>query len=108
AGIRGGHAAEALEVIHELRALPSPASDDPRIDLAEAAAIKDNKPASLVLIRSGVSKASAQGKRTVYALARRDECVDLLYSDHPEQASAVCEDAYDIFIGSGNRLGAAD
>ena len=34
--------------------------------------------------------------------------MDLLYGDHPEQASAVCEDAYDIFVGSGNRLGAAD
>src|SRR5262249_5029161 len=62
----------------------------------------------LAIIRGAVSKASAQGKKTVYAIARRDECLGLLYSAHPEQASPVCQDAYDIFVSSGNRLGAAD
>ena len=108
AEIHAGHAAQALEVVHRLRALPSPSCDDPRIDLTEASAIKASLPASLVLIRSAIKKASAQGKKTVYALARRDECVNLLYSAHPEQASPVCEDAYEIFVSSGNRLGAAD
>jgi eukaryotic-like serine/threonine-protein kinase len=108
AQIRAGHAAQALEVVRSLRALPAPSSDDPRIDLTEATAIKTSQPASLALIRSAIKKASAQGKKMVYALARRDECVNLLYSAHPEQASPVCEDAYEIFVSSGNRLGAAD
>jgi len=106
--IHAGHAAQALDVVHRLRALPSPSSDDPRIDLTEAAAIKTSMPASLALIRSAIKKASAQGKKMVYALARRDECVNLLYSAHPEQAFPVCQDAYEIFVSSGNRLGAAD
>jgi len=105
---QAGNASHAEDVIHRLRALPPPSSDDPRIDLAEAAAIKENRPASLALVRSAVSKASAQGKKIVYALARRDECMNMLYADHPQQASSVCEDAYEIFISSGNRLGAAD
>jgi tetratricopeptide (TPR) repeat protein len=108
AELRAGHAAQSIEVIHRLRALPAPSSDDPRIDLAEAAAIKTNSPASLALIRTAIHKASTQGKRTIYALARRDECVNLLYGEHPEQASPVCDDAYEIFVSSGNRLGAAD
>jgi len=108
AEIRAGHAAQALDALHRLRALPPPSSDDPRIDLTEAVAIKTSLPASLALIRSAINKASIQGKKMVYALARRDECLNLLYSEHPEQASPVCEDAYEIFVTSGNRLGAAD
>ncbi|HTM35909.1 MAG TPA: DUF2225 domain-containing protein [Terriglobales bacterium] len=106
--IQAGHAAQALDAIHSLRALPSPSSDDPRIDLTEAAATKNSVPAALALIRSAINKASAQGKKMIYALARRDECLTLLYSAHPEQASPVCEDAYEIFVSSGNRSGAAD
>lgn len=105
---RAGYAGQAEDVIHQLRALPSASSDDPRIDLAEAAVMKANRPASLALVRTAVSKASAQGKKIIYAHARRDECMNLLYGDHPEQASPVCDDAYQIFISSGNRLGAAD
>lgn len=108
AELLSGEFGEALEVIHQLRALPAPASSDPRIDLAEARAIKVNKPASLALERSAVSKALAQGKTPVYALARRDECLDLLYSDHPEEGTSVCEDAYNVFLSLGNRAGAAD
>ena len=103
-----GHAAQALQVIRELRSLPSPSSDDPRIDIAEASAIKANQPASLALIRKAVAKASAQGNKIAYANARRDECVTLIYGADPSQGSAVCQEAYEIFVSSGNRLGAAD
>lgn len=108
AEVLSGEFREALAVIRQLRSLPAPASGDPRIDLAEARAIKVNKPASLALERRAVSKALTQGRTPIYALARRDECVDLLYTDHPEDATPVCEDAYDVFLSSGNRAGAAD
>jgi eukaryotic-like serine/threonine-protein kinase len=103
-----GHASQALEVIARLRRLPAPASDDPRIDLLEARTIPNNKPASLVLVRSALRKATAQGKKLVYAQARRDECFTLTRGDHPEQAPASCQEAYEIFLSAGNRLGAAD
>ncbi len=103
-----GHGGQAMRVIQQLRTLPPPSSDDPRIDLAEAQAMKDNKPAALVLIRSAVRKASDRGQLLLYALARKQECMNLLYGEKPEQATPVCEDAYNIFIEAGNRLGAAD
>jgi len=34
--------------------------------------------------------------------------MNLLYGEKPEQATPVCEDAYNIFISAGNRLGADD
>ncbi len=103
-----GHAGQAMTVIQQLRTLPAPYSDDPRIDLAEAQAMKDNKPAALVLIRNAVRKASDRKQLLLYALARKQECMNLLYGEKPEQATPVCEDAYNIFIGAGNRLDAAD
>jgi eukaryotic-like serine/threonine-protein kinase len=103
-----GHGGQAMRVIQQLRTLPPPSSEDPRIDLAEAQAMKDNKPAALVLIRSAVQKAADRGQLLLYALARKQECLNLLYGEKPEQAAPVCEDAYNIFIGAGNRLGAAD
>ena len=102
-----GHGSQALETLGRLRNLPPPASQDPRIDLAEAKIVK-NRVEALGLIRNALTKASSQGKRTIYAQARRDECQTLLYSDHPQQAPASCKDAYEVFLSAGNRAGAAD
>jgi eukaryotic-like serine/threonine-protein kinase len=108
AEILAGNASQALQVLHELRKLPAPYSDDPRIDLGEARAIKANRPASLTLIRNAISKASQQGKTFLYALAKKEECRNLLYGEHPDEAVPACEDAYNIFVAAGNRPGAAD
>jgi DNA-binding winged helix-turn-helix (wHTH) protein/tetratricopeptide (TPR) repeat protein len=101
------HGSQALETIAHLRQLPAPASDDPRIDLAESSSTP-NKRAALELVRSAVGKAKAQGKKLVYARARAEECSLQLGGDHPEQAFASCDDAYNIFLAAGDRLGAAD
>lgn len=103
-----GHASQASQTLAQLRRLPPPASDDPRIDLLDARVTPTNDPARLVLIRSAVRKANAQGKKLVYAQARKEECMNLNYSDHPADAPPACEDAYNIYIAAGNRLGAAD
>ncbi len=103
-----GHSSEAAAVISRLRRLPSPASQDPRIDLLETNAGPTNDPARLVLIRSAEKKAEAQGNRLIYAQARIAECLNLNYSDHPGAAPPACEDAYNLFIMLGNRVGAAD
>jgi DNA-binding winged helix-turn-helix (wHTH) protein/tetratricopeptide (TPR) repeat protein len=103
-----GHASQTLETVAHLRRLPLPASDDPRIDLLEARASAASVPDRLVLVRNAQHKATAQGKKLVYAQARRDECTYLNSSDHTDQALPACEDAYNLFLAGGNRLAAAD
>jgi len=103
-----GHSSQATAVISQLRRLPSPVSDDPRIDLLEANAGPTNDPARLVLIRSAEKKAKEQGKSLVYAQARKAECMNLNYSDQPSAGPPACEDAYNLFLTLGNRAGAAD
>ena len=105
--LAAGRVSEASETIARLRRLPSPAANDARIDLLEAKLYR-GKDTSLVFIRQALRKASQQHKKVLYAQARRDECLNLLYGPHPEQAPAACEDAYNLFMAAGNRLGAAD
>jgi eukaryotic-like serine/threonine-protein kinase len=103
-----GHNSQALEVLQRLRNLPLPASADPRIDLVESRAIKGSKPAALVLVRSAITKATAQGKKLIYAQARKEECMILEYGDRPDQSGPACEEAYEVYVAAGNRAGAAD
>jgi len=103
-----GHGSQAMQTIVQLRRLPPPASDDPRIDLAEERSVPENVPTELGLARSAMRKAQAQGKKLLYAQAEQIECANLNYSDHPEQAVPACEDAYTLFLSAGNRLAAAD
>src|ERR1035438_3287131 len=104
-----GHGYQALDAIGRLRRLPAPASEDPRIDMAEARAVPSSRRAdSLILVRSAATKSSAQGKKLIYASARLWECMNLVYGEHRDQADVPCEDAYDIYRAAGNNLGAAD
>jgi len=102
------HGSQAMEVIHQLRRLPPPSSDDPRIDLAEKRAMKSNNPAELVLVRSAIRKASERGQKLIYALAKKEECTILNYGEHPDQALSSCEEAYNVFLAAGNKSAAAD
>jgi eukaryotic-like serine/threonine-protein kinase len=101
-----GHNSEAKQTVAQLRRLPPPASDDPRIDM-EDALTQEDKPAALALARSVMRKAEAQGKKLLYAQAEKLECVDMVYSSQVE-AQPACEDAYRLFWAAGNRLEAAD
>jgi DNA-binding winged helix-turn-helix (wHTH) protein/tetratricopeptide (TPR) repeat protein len=103
-----GHATQTLETIRRLRGLPLPSSGDPRIDLVAARAVISDKPTSLSLVRSAIAKSEAQGNKLIYARARKDECMLLLYGEHPDQAKPACEDARNIFLAAGNHLDAAD
>jgi len=105
--LAAGLGSQAAETIQQLRRLPPPASEDPRIDLADAEITK-NKPAALALIRRALQKISVQQNRLLYAQARKQECLTLLYSENPAQGPPSCHDAYSIFMAAGNRLGAAD
>jgi eukaryotic-like serine/threonine-protein kinase len=102
-----GHGNEALTTIARLRKLPSSAADDPNIDLAEATVVPI-KADSLRLIHAALAKASAQGKKMVYAHAKHAECITLVYGEHPLDADASCRESYEAFLSAGNRLAAAD
>lgn len=106
--IASGRASQASETIAQLRHLPPPASDDPLIDLSDVRATATNDRDRLILIRSAMRKAEAQGKKLVYARARKEECMNLNYSEHPDQGRTACEESYNIFLAAGNRLAAAD
>jgi DNA-binding winged helix-turn-helix (wHTH) protein/tetratricopeptide (TPR) repeat protein/TolB-like protein len=106
--IAAGHPTQASATLTQLRALPPPASDDPRIDLEDTLATAQNDPDRLVLIRRAKAKAAAQGKKLLYAQARKMECLNLIYSDHPDDGPPACEEAYSLFIAAGNQLEAAD
>ena len=103
-----GHGSQGMEVIRQLRKLPPPSSDDPRIDLAEKRAMKSNNPAELALVQRAIRKSSERGQRLIYALARKEECTILNYGEHPDQALPSCEDAYNVFLAAGNKSAAAD
>jgi len=103
-----GRRSQAMDVIRRLRNLPPPSSGDPRIDLAEVRAMKDDKPAALLLIRGAMRTASERGQKLIYALARKEECMNLLYGDQPAQAVPSCEEAHNVFLAAGNRPAAAD
>jgi tetratricopeptide (TPR) repeat protein len=102
-----GHGSQALGTLGQLRRLPQPASDDPRIDIAESR-LAPTAADALPLLHSALTKASSQGQKLTYALARLNECVNVVYGEHPEHASAPCEDAYNIYLAAGNRPLAAD
>ncbi len=103
------HREEALAVVRQLRLLPPPTSDDPRIDFWEAKLISySNGPAAGPLIDRAVAKAASRGQRILYARFRLDQCLGLIYSDRPGTAEAPCEESYQILLAAGNRLLAAD
>ncbi|HLV95199.1 MAG TPA: tetratricopeptide repeat protein [Candidatus Acidoferrales bacterium] len=106
--ILAGQLREAHQTLESLRRLLPPASDDPRIDLAESRTISKDPQAQLGLLRDAMRKAAAQGKGLILAQARKDECMVLAYTYHLDQATAACQDAYNTFLSAGNRLGAAD
>jgi DNA-binding winged helix-turn-helix (wHTH) protein/tetratricopeptide (TPR) repeat protein/TolB-like protein len=105
--LAAGHDKQAGNTLHQLRQLPAPFSDDPRIDLAEADTVEP-RTLALGLVKRAEQKAQVQGKRLVYAQARRNECLSLIYSKTPDQAAPVCDDAYSTFLSAGNRAEAAD
>jgi DNA-binding winged helix-turn-helix (wHTH) protein/tetratricopeptide (TPR) repeat protein/TolB-like protein len=91
----------ALETIRQLRRLPPPSSDDPRLDLREAfIIIRNDRPAANRLFHSAATKARSQGKRLIYAQAQESLCWT-----NPQhlQSPPECQEAYEAFMAAGNR-----
>ena len=105
----GGVGKEALGVVAQLRLLPAPARDDPRIDLAEAAAagsLSDFKRQQVAAQRAA-AKGQAQGARLLLARARLLESRALFEQGQLTQAATASQDARDIDTAAGDRAGAA-
>jgi eukaryotic-like serine/threonine-protein kinase len=100
---------DATENLQELRRLPPPQSDDPRIDLYEA--VVDVRVAKyqqgLEASARAISKARATGARLVlaYALYRQAEC--FRYLADFAKADAAFKESQSIYVAAGDRWGAA-
>jgi DNA-binding winged helix-turn-helix (wHTH) protein/tetratricopeptide (TPR) repeat protein len=102
---RGGHAHDALATVEALRRLPPPASDDPRIDLAEAeawAALSDHKHEAQPL-ENAVQKARALGARLLLADARQKQCgLFGFYLGQIEDAIKACRESSELHAAAGD------
>ncbi|MHB8540927.1 MAG: tetratricopeptide repeat protein [Candidatus Acidiferrales bacterium] len=104
-----GRREEALAVVEQLRKLPPPASQDPRIDFWEAQLLNYSKgSAAQPLFEKAIAEAASHGQRLLYAHFRLSQCINAVYGDHPQGAVAHCQEAYDILMAAGNTLLAAD
>lgn len=100
-----GKGQDALATIEELRKMPAPSRDDPRIDLAEATAAKslsDFKRAAAA-DESATKKAQAQGARLLSAQGLLDQCWALFNLGELKPASQACQQARDTFAAAGDR-----
>ncbi len=104
-----GKAQEAFATVEALRKLPLPASDDPRIDLAEAAAAQavSNYNREQAAAARAVSKGTAHGARLLAARGRLLEGWSLARLGERKKATTVLEDATRIFASAGDRGGVA-
>ena len=95
------HPDEAAATIHQLRQLPSPVSNDPRVDLREAGLmLRKDFDAAEKLCRTAAQKAQAQNQRQVYARAEQFLCrLNRKHLQNPPE----CREAFDIYTSVGNR-----
>jgi eukaryotic-like serine/threonine-protein kinase len=106
---RGNKAHDALATVESLRKLAAPASEDPRIDLEEAAAwdaLGDFKHEEQSLTRA-VDGAKTRGARLILARALENQCWLYKYFAQPQSAVAACRESRDIYAAAGDRLGEA-
>lgn len=100
---------EALGLINQLRALPPPASEDPRIDFWQAVLVSHSEgTAAQPFFEKAAAEAASRGQKLLYARFRLEQCVNLVYGDHPQGGVSYCQEAHDIFMAAGNHLYAAD
>lgn len=104
-----GKGKDALITIEALRKLPTPARDDPRLDLTEARAAEalGDFTRQESAAATAAAKAAAQGARLFVARARRSQGVALYGLGDYTKANALYEEAKRIFAEAGDRAGVA-
>jgi len=106
--IGDGKGHDALATLQAMRKLAPPASEDPRIDLEEAAAwdslseYKHDQP-----LARAAEKAKAAGSRLILAKARQGQCWAFAHVEQTDRAIAACREAGEIFAEAGDREGEA-
>src|SRR6202167_313318 len=104
-----GKSKDALGTLQQLRLLPPPASQDPRLDLAENGAyfgLSKYKDAADAAARAA-AKAKASGQRLVLAQALHQEAAAFRYQDQIDKSDAAFQDAQRTYTEAGDRFGAA-
>jgi tetratricopeptide (TPR) repeat protein/TolB-like protein/predicted Ser/Thr protein kinase len=105
----GGRGREALETLARMRSLPPPASEDPRIDLAEAAvadSLGDFRREQAISSRAA-AKGEARGARLLVARARLRESYALDRLGRIPEAARAGEEARRVYDAAGDRGGLA-
>jgi eukaryotic-like serine/threonine-protein kinase len=106
--VSDGKGHDALATVEALRKLAPPASEDPRIDLEEAAAwgslseYKHEQP-----LERAADKAKAEGSRLILAKARQGQCWAFAHLEQIDRAITACRQAGEIFAEAGDREGEA-
>jgi DNA-binding winged helix-turn-helix (wHTH) protein/tetratricopeptide (TPR) repeat protein/TolB-like protein len=102
----GGRDAEALSTVAELRRLPPPAGEDPRIDLAEALAAMRllDSPRVLRLAHAAEEKGRASGETLIVAQALFAQGTGLLVGGDTAAAIKPFQQARAAFEKAGNPL----
>lgn len=107
--IRDHKGQDGLATVVLLRKLRLPASEDPRIEFAEAAgwnALGDFKHQVDPLTR-GVEKARANGSRLILAAGLEGRCRALSYLEQTQNAVADCRESKEIYGSAGDVMGEA-
>jgi eukaryotic-like serine/threonine-protein kinase len=108
--VRASKGHDTLATVEALRKLAPPASEDPRIELAENDALwvlGDLKGQREYLARA-VMKARNQGARLILARALEDQGILFAVSGQTQNAIATCRESRDISAAAGDRQGEAN
>jgi eukaryotic-like serine/threonine-protein kinase len=102
-------ARDALVTVESLRKFAPPASEDPRIDLAEGAAWEalGEPKRGREVAAPALEKARARGARLIQARALRDRCWLLRFAGQEQDAIAACRESRDIYAAAGDLDGEA-
>jgi DNA-binding winged helix-turn-helix (wHTH) protein/TolB-like protein len=109
AQVRGSKGHDAMATVESLRKFPPPASEDPRIDLQEAAAwdaLSELKHEEQPLERAA-EKARAQGSRLILADAQDRQCRMFSYLGQVQNAVSACRESRDTCAAAGDHQGEA-
>jgi eukaryotic-like serine/threonine-protein kinase len=107
--VSAGRGQDALATVHDLRQLPAPSRDDPRIDLVEATAagaLSDFKHEQAAIAQAR-DKAKREGSQFMMAQAMMEECWAGLNLGELEEAKASGEQARRILSDAGDGRGEA-
>ena len=103
--LEAGEATAALATITDLRRLPAPSGEDPRIDLVEArsAAALSDFHRQLAVAERAAARAESAGSRSILARARFEEASAQRKLGHSDQAAELFEVARGLAGELGDR-----